>query len=221
MSYDINTRSFSKHIISVAALSFALALVMSTPEHASAATLYRQLDLEDTGSDVSSLQTYLAGDASIYPERLITGYFGMLTHSAVARFQSRNGIAAVGRVGPITLAALNIRMGGVVTGGSDVYSPTISNVAVSTGSGSATVSWGTSELAYGVVYYSTSPIAIQEGLHSVSVIGASAVSDTNLRSSQSIGITGLQRDTTYHYMIQSTDQMGNVSVSWPTTFRVN
>jgi peptidoglycan hydrolase-like protein with peptidoglycan-binding domain len=57
------------------------------------------------------LQTVLAEHDSIYPEKLVTGYFGPLTRSAVSRFQADNGLAAVGRVGPLTLRKLNELLG--------------------------------------------------------------------------------------------------------------
>jgi len=48
----------------------------------------------------------------LYPEGLITGYFGILSESAVKRFQERYGIArqgdgGYGFVGPKTRAKLN------------------------------------------------------------------------------------------------------------------
>jgi len=64
---------------------------------ANAATLTRQLELGMRGDDVSSLQTFLAQDVTIYPQGLVTGYFGSLTKSAVSNFQARNGISTVGR----------------------------------------------------------------------------------------------------------------------------
>ncbi|MEK7109154.1 MAG: peptidoglycan-binding protein, partial [Patescibacteria group bacterium] len=51
---------------------------------------------------VEILQTLLASDSDIYPEGLITGYFGALTSSAVRRFQARHGIEQLGIVGPKT-----------------------------------------------------------------------------------------------------------------------
>lgn len=58
------------------------------------------------GDDVLSLQAYFAQDKLIYPEGLVTGYFGKLTEAAVKRFQVKYGIDAVGIVGPITRAKL-------------------------------------------------------------------------------------------------------------------
>lgn len=55
-----------------------------------------------TAGEVSKLQQFLAQDKTIYPEGLVTGYFGPLTELAVKRFQSQNGIASIGLVGPQT-----------------------------------------------------------------------------------------------------------------------
>ena len=58
------------------------------------------------GEDVAILQAYLA-EHGFYPEGLVTGYFGLLTHAAVKRYQKLNDITPVaGYVGPITRGAL-------------------------------------------------------------------------------------------------------------------
>ena len=49
-----------------------------------------------TGEDVTRLQQFLALDPSIYPEGLVTGYFGTLTEAAVARWQTRHNIVSSG-----------------------------------------------------------------------------------------------------------------------------
>ena len=116
--------------------------LFSLASPAFADTLTRQLEMGNTGSDVSLLQTFLAKDTTIYPQGLVTGYFGFLTKSAVSNFQSRNGIPAVGRVGPITLPVINAQMNGA--GSADVNAPMISSIGVSVGTGSATISWNTS-----------------------------------------------------------------------------
>jgi len=68
--------------------------------------LNRSLAIGARGEDVRALQEFLASDPALYPEGYATGYFGTLTKRAVERFQSRNGIEAVGIVGPKTKAAL-------------------------------------------------------------------------------------------------------------------
>jgi hypothetical protein len=67
----------------------------------------------DTGEDVTQLQTFLKNQGiDIYPEGLITGYFGNLTKLAVQRFQLKYNIAqsgdpGYGYVGPKTREKIN------------------------------------------------------------------------------------------------------------------
>lgn len=56
------------------------------------------------GEDVRALQEYLAQDPNIYPEGLVTGYFGPNTESAVSRWQKKYGIDSTGYIGPLTMA---------------------------------------------------------------------------------------------------------------------
>jgi peptidoglycan hydrolase-like protein with peptidoglycan-binding domain len=60
---------------------------------------------------VHLLQVLLAKDPSIYPEGVISKYFGNLTKKAVQKFQekyniSSKGLAGYGQVGPKTKAKL-------------------------------------------------------------------------------------------------------------------
>ena len=61
--------------------------------------------------EVKQLQEFLktppAGGPDIYPEGLVTGYFGSLTEKAVKKFQEKNGIEPIGTVGPKTRAKIN------------------------------------------------------------------------------------------------------------------
>lgn len=70
----------------------------------------QNLALGSTGSDVTNLQTYLARDPSLYPEGLVTGYYGPATKTAVQRFQTRYRIiysgTGYGTVGENTRAEL-------------------------------------------------------------------------------------------------------------------
>ncbi len=68
--------------------------------------LIRQLQQGMNGDDVRLLQILLAADAEIYPDGLVTGYYGRLTSEAVKRFQRKFGLSQVGRVGPQTLEKL-------------------------------------------------------------------------------------------------------------------
>ncbi|MCE9541632.1 peptidoglycan-binding protein [Candidatus Kaiserbacteria bacterium] len=62
--------------------------------------LTRNLSADDsdasTGGQVTQLQTFLAQDTSIYPEGLVTGYFGPATLRAVQRWQAKNGVVSSG-----------------------------------------------------------------------------------------------------------------------------
>lgn len=59
-----------------------------------------------TGEDIREIQEILASDSDIYPEGLVTGYFGPLTRSAIRRFQERNDLEATGEIDEETKAAL-------------------------------------------------------------------------------------------------------------------
>jgi len=59
------------------------------------------------GEQVKVLQALLASDPDMYPEGLITGYYGSATKRAVGRFQTKHKIESVGNVGPKTLKKLN------------------------------------------------------------------------------------------------------------------
>ena len=59
------------------------------------------------GDDVQKLQEFLRSFPDVYPEGVVSGYFGPLTEIAVKRFQEKNDLEPVGVVGPKTRAILN------------------------------------------------------------------------------------------------------------------
>ncbi|MEK7555301.1 MAG: peptidoglycan-binding protein [Patescibacteria group bacterium] len=61
----------------------------------------------DRGENVKTLQALLAADSSIYPEGLITGFYGPLTTKAIRKFQEKHSLEKVGFVGPKTKLKLN------------------------------------------------------------------------------------------------------------------
>jgi peptidoglycan hydrolase-like protein with peptidoglycan-binding domain len=73
--------------------------------------------------DIKRLQELLASDSSIYPEGLITGYFGQLTENAVQRFQVKYNLVSSGTprttgyglVGPKTRLKLQEIFGDITT----------------------------------------------------------------------------------------------------------
>ncbi len=58
------------------------------------------------GEAVTEIQEILKEDASIYPEGLVTGYFGPLTEKAVKRLQAKFGLAQTGKIDSETEAKL-------------------------------------------------------------------------------------------------------------------
>ena len=210
-------------------LSFKLGLMtlalmlMSAPLFAKAEMLNRELEVGSTGSDVGSLQTFLAQDVTLYPQGLVTNYFGFLTKAAVSNFQSRNGLPPVGRVGPMTLPVLNAQMSGGGSMGGDRSAPMIYSLNLGTTNTTATLNWNTSEGAAAIVYYSTSPIALSESgpNTAITVYGTSLLVHTDLRVSHSATLMGLQSNTVYYYVVYTRDGSSNESITWPSSFRTN
>lgn len=211
--------SLSAKAIKATMTAFLLLGLIAAPFTAAYAdTINRYLSTGMSGTDVSLVQTFLARDTSLYPQGLVTGYFGGLTKTAVINFQNRNGIDPVGRIGPATLPVLNAQMNGAVM--SNGTAPAIYNVSVGMNQNTATVAWNTGENASALIYYSTSPLMLTEASASsdVTVSGTSMVVHTDQRTAHSANITGLQSNTTYYYLIYSRDASGNASVTWPATF---
>ena len=72
---------------------------------------------ESPTAETTELQKFLKQYPSIYPEGLVTGYFGRLTEAAVSRFQTQYGIQVTGQVGPQTRAKLcSFWQGGISIG---------------------------------------------------------------------------------------------------------
>lgn len=203
-------------------------LSVRTVEAESYSAISSQVNIGERSTNVSNLQTFLAGNLSVYPEGLVTGYFGPLTVAAVTRFQNLFGIDPVGRVGPLTLNKINaiIANGGWSSTSADVSGPWIYSVGNTLSQNTATFTWYTNELASGKIFYYTSPVTMNEGdIKSIgfgATNGSIAVNDGLARNSQQVTINGLQPNTTYYYVIVSTDLSGNVSVWNPNaTFRTN
>lgn len=214
-----------KKYIQIGTLVFVAPLVLSS--HVLAYTIIgSQLDFGERNNDVTSLQSFFADNVMIYPEGLVTGYFGGMTKGAVLRFQAQYGFDQVGRVGPLTRDKINslITQGGWTV--SDVSGPWIYNVGKTVTNTSATFNWNTNELASAKVFYYTSPVTMNEGdINSVgfgSTIGYTTTNDNVARMSQQIIIDNLLPNTWYYYVIVATDMKGNVSVWNPnTTFKTN
>ncbi len=92
------------------AANFVFAEVQPLPKLSAEKTEFRfikTLQRGSRGDDVRRLQEFLKQSPDVYPEGLVTGYFGTLTEAAVKKFQIKYGIETVGIVGPKTRAKLN------------------------------------------------------------------------------------------------------------------
>ena len=69
--------------------------------------LKNNLTYTDTGNDVSFLQKMLSQDSSLYPEGIISGYYGEKTTSAIKKFQEEQGLPITGSVDVDTRVLLN------------------------------------------------------------------------------------------------------------------
>lgn len=224
----IRTNSFLFTLF--AALAFLSALLIGAASASAAITT--TLDFGARGDNVIQLQTYLATNASIYPEGLVTGYFGALTRTAVERFQTAQGIVSsgtpattgYGRVGPQTMARINALMGNTPPPSNVNWDtvPIQSFVSVQPTGTTATFSWTTNEPTMGQVFWSGSQIQADEATgprQTPFVSGTLATDGDVLRTSHVVVVSGLQPNTTYYYLVRSIDSGSNITMIWPTSFR--
>ena len=214
-------------VYAYASVAFALAIAVvatigvSAVAHAQSANrtpIANQLDVGSSGSDVTRLQTFLATNAIVYPQGIVSGYYGPLTRAAVVQFQIGYGLPAVGRVGPLTLAKIN----SLIAAGNtpDVSAPSMRNLRVTTTSTNATMTWTTNESAAGKVHYDGTPITMLETsiAKTEPVTSGTPITEQNYTETHAITISGLTPNKTYYYSLASVDVPGNVSVTLPTSF---
>jgi peptidoglycan hydrolase-like protein with peptidoglycan-binding domain len=107
---------FGSLLLAVPLVASATVAASSSPSAIACPSLFRTLAVGSTGSDVENLQAFLAQSPSIYPQGIVTGYFGTLTEAAVERWQTAHGIVASGTptttgygiVGPRTRIAIGL-----------------------------------------------------------------------------------------------------------------
>lgn len=186
----------------------------------------RQLDWGTSGEDVTLLQEVLATDPEIYPEGLVTGYFGPLTYKAVKRFQKEMGVEQVGRVGPKTMSKINelLEQGAGSSGkvppglliapgirkkiGEDTTAPVISKLAAKgITATSARITWFTNELADSKVWY------YDKGTSLVITESTPMESSSKMVFNHNIELSDLIPNTAYSYLVSSTDSTLNTTTS--------
>lgn len=184
--------------------------------------------------EIENLQAFLKEFPDIYPEGLLTGYYGELTERAVRKFQKKYGEDDDGKIGPKTRKLLNWRIQELLTQGAgnsgkippgllhalgiqkkiatstppilDTTPPIISDInATDIASTTTSIVWTTNEVADSLVSYATSsPIASEN---------KTEISNSSYVTNHNIGLIDLTASTTYYYMITSKDSSNNTATS--------
>jgi len=213
------TNRYSALAVSFVAAAAFLAVIL-LGAHSAYALVSTTLSPGASGSQVQELQAFLATDTAVYPEALITGYYGQLTTAAVQRFQCKEGIVCsgsvsttgYGRVGPQTLARIKVLQGnGTFTG--DLNAPILGVAGVGTTTNSATITWTTNEAARSRVMFGTAWPFLYATAPSVVDAGVDTVANVTL--------TGLLPNTWYFYVRESIDLANNVQYAIGGTFKTN
>ncbi|MFA6608307.1 MAG: peptidoglycan-binding protein [Candidatus Paceibacterota bacterium] len=113
---------------------------VTVPNIVSAKSLSQPISQGFSGDDVKILQAFLSTDPTIYPEGLITGYYGNLTKNAIKRFQKKYNIEQVGIVGPKTLKKLNELLNSVTLEVKNVPTATVATVSGTSSTSTTTTS---------------------------------------------------------------------------------
>lgn len=143
MSIKLSSKNMSRtrEILKIFILFFLLVpLVVNAQTVGVGIKFEKTLQRGMRGKDVKILQEFLKQSPEIYPQGLVTGYFGPLTEMAVKRLQKLQGIEPVGIVGPKTKAKLNelvVETGFSVGGGGQAISATPATPAASGGNGNS------------------------------------------------------------------------------------
>lgn len=218
----ITTLQMSRTNLASVGLFLTLAVTLLVPVQKADAALVNQLQVGSRGNEVTQLQQFLATNPLIYPQALVTGVFGPLTHAAVVQFQVAYDIPQVGRVGPMTRSKINEIMSSGF--GLDTKAPSISNLSLQAGRTGATINWSTDESALGQVFYDIYQLRPTESLGQAGqpyVSGTLASNTSGVRSTQSVSVSGLQANTAYSYLVRSIDNSGNITMTLPNTFKTD
>jgi hypothetical protein len=127
--------------------------------------------------------------------------FGVLLNADASKAQDRYRFFASTKYADVTLRPfLRVKLGGPAAG---TTPPAISGVSASAiTTNTATIGWNTSTASDSQVDY---------GL--TSAYGQTTTLDTSLLTTHSVGLSGLQASSTYHFRVRSRDSAGNLAIS--------
>lgn len=181
---------------------------------------------KNTNSRASSLRRIVK--VSLIVATVVMGLPGLSLAAIFAYVNSAGNVSTVSAETPyIALAtAPNIHVhSGVMllTANVDVNASIIGPLSITTTSTGALINWNTTENTNAIVYYSTTPFVMTEASAntSITISGSSLLVHSDLRSTHSANLTGLQSNTTYYYIVYVRDGAGNESITWPSTLRTN
>lgn len=212
---------YTNKLTFVALATLSLLLCLTTTAQAQ---VFSQINSNNTmkigsrGESVRSLQTFLASNSYLYPQGLVTGYYGNLTKEAVIQFQIVYDLEADGVVGPMTRAKLNSL---IASGrGLDILPPVLSGVSVANSGRNTNLSFTSNETVKVKVYYDTTRLTVRDsGLSfGTPTISGLVVSDDSFSTNKQITLNNLLPNTTYYYSVMTTDASGNITMTWPTSF---
>ncbi len=129
------------------------------------------------------------------------GYFESNTNGIVS-FNYTGGFSSK----TFTITRQNRPEGGTPGGVGDTTPPSISNIEITAGDTTTTITWKTSESSLTRIVYGTST---DYGLE---------IEGTSYKTSHSVNLEDLSPETTYHYQIKAQDSSGNVGTYTDKTF---
>ncbi len=165
----------------------------NTNEKADSTIFWSKVSPVDMSTASSSTKSNLTRDHKI----IVSGLQASTTYYAVVSSKDKAGNTATSNQFSFTTKGLP----------TDTVAPVISSVALVVGTSTVNVAWSTNEQATSKLFYSTvSPLVLTASTTNVVASGTSTMS-------HSLQATGLATSTAYAFVVQSTDNSGNITNS--------
>lgn len=209
----------------VGSLVFVMAFVL-VPSYVEAVTFSpisgnATLTVGSRGENVRALQQLMTSNSDMYPSGSQDGVFGPATKKGVIQFQLAYNLTADGVVGTRTRNKVN----SVVADGKgiDISAPPIYNLSAIPSGRNVSISFSSNEPVKATVFYDTNLINWDSWDDSVMSLQTPAISgtrnsDDSFSTNKQFTLNNLNANSKYNYTVTATDQSGNISVVWPTTF---